>query len=159
MLRGLLAGLAICGASAASAQNAQLSPDFGARIAVIGGCHDCHTAGYGQANGQVDPATALKGSPVGYQGPWGTTYAANLLITASKQTEDEWVDYLKTFTARPPMPWYNVHAFTEDESRSLYQYIVSLGDPGDPAPEYVPPGDPVKTPYSVFAPPIMPNGM
>ena len=38
------------------------------------------------------------------------------------------------------MPWYNVHALTDVESRSLYQYIKSLpGGLGDPAPDAIPP--------------------
>ena len=55
------------------------------------------------------------------------------------------------------MPWYNVHAMTENETRSLYQYIVSLGEPGDPAPEFVPPGQEPTTPYEMMAPPMMPK--
>ena len=66
--------------------------------------------------------------------------------------------FLQTFQAGPPMPWFNVHAFTEGEMRSLYQYIVSLGEPGEPAPDYLPPGQEPKTPYIVIAPPIMPKG-
>ena len=68
------------------------------------------------------------------------------------------MQYLKTFEARPPMPYFNVHAMDESDFRSLYQYIVSLGEPGDAAPEYVPPGQEPKTPYIVIAPPIMPKG-
>ena len=49
-------------------------------------------------------------------------------------------------------------AMEESDIRSFYQYIVSLGEPGDPAPEYVPPGQEPKTPYIVIAPPIMPKG-
>jgi hypothetical protein len=54
------------------------------------------------------------------------------------------------------MPYYNVHALDEIQMRSLYQYIASLGAPGDPAPDYVPPGQKPKFPYAVFAPPTMP---
>ena len=67
------------------------------------------------------------------------------------------VAYLKTFQSLPPMPWYNVHALEENDMRSLYRYIVSLGEPGDPAPEALPPGTTPKTPYIVFAPPVMPQ--
>ena len=75
---------------------------------------------------------ALKGTPLGWQGPWGTTYAANLrLIAKDKGSEDGFVQYAKTFQARPPMPFFNVHAMDESDIRSLYQYIVSLGEPGD----------------------------
>jgi hypothetical protein len=54
------------------------------------------------------------------------------------------------------MPFYNVHAMDEVQMRSLYQYIVALGAPGEPAPDYVPPGQKPKFPYNVFAPPVMP---
>jgi mono/diheme cytochrome c family protein len=139
----------------AIAQDAEVSVSAGERISRIGGCHDCHTAGYNESGGAIDPATALKGSAVGFQGPWGTTYPANLRIIASQKSEDEWVGYLKNLKSAPPMPWYNVHYFTEVENRSLYQYIVSLGEPGDPAPKMVPPGGTPETPYIVFAPPVM----
>ena len=56
----------------------------------------------------MDPATALKGNPVGFQGPWGTTYAANLRIEAAARSEDEFVTYLATLESRPPMPWFNL---------------------------------------------------
>jgi cytochrome c1 len=129
----------------------------GARIAVIGGCHDCHTAGYNESGGQVDPATALKGTPLGYQGPWGTSYAKNLLLTAAQFDEAGWVEYLKTFKTLPPMPFYNVHAFTDAEMKALYAYIKSLGEPGAPAPEALPPGGAPQTPFIVMAPPNMPG--
>ena len=139
------------------AQDTEVSIAKGELVSRIGGCHDCHSVGFGETNGTIDPATALTGNPVGYQGPWGTTYAANLRLIAAEYGEDEWVEYLKTFEARPPMPWFNVHYLDESEMRSLHQYILSLGDPGNPAPPYVPPGTPPTTPYLVFAPPQMPG--
>ncbi len=146
-----LAPLAAMGADVVSVER-------GAKVAVTGGCHDCHTAGYNESAGKVDPAAALKGIPVGWQGPWGTTYAKNLRITVSDKTEDQFLQYARTFETRPPMPWYNVHAMDESDIRSLYQYIKSLGDPGDPMPEALAPGEEPKTPYTVMAPPIMPKG-
>lgn len=141
----------------AIAQDAGISVANGERIAIIGGCHDCHSAGYAESNGKIDPTTALKGNPVGYAGPWGVNYAVNLRLVVAKQSEDDWVNYLKTFEAGPPMPWFNLHIFTADESRSLYQYIKSLGEPGDPAPTRLPPGQAPTTPFIVFAPPAMPQ--
>lgn len=35
------------------------------------------------------------------------------------------------------MPWFGVHAMTDDELRSFYRYVKSLGEPGMPAPQYV----------------------
>jgi len=157
MLKTALIVMSAALSTGAFAQDQQASVELGERISVIGGCHDCHSVNYSETGGKIDPATALKGNPVGYNGPWGTNYAANLRLVASGKSEDDWVSYLKTFEAGPPMPWFNVHAFTEAESRSLYQYIKSLGEPGDPAPANLPPGETPKTPYLVFAPPIMPK--
>jgi len=151
-------GLAATVGMGFAASTDDVSVANGLRISIVGGCHDCHTVGYGESGGKIDPATALKGNPVGYGGPWGVNYAKNLRIDASKMTEDDWVNFLKTFTVGPPMPWYNVHAFTEAEMRSLYQYIKSLGEPGDPVPADVPPGGKVTTPYVDLGTPIMPKG-
>ena len=131
------AGLAL---SIAGAAAQDVSVDFGAHIATIGGCHDCHTVGYNESGGQVDANVALMGSPAGFEGPWGKTFAKNLRLTVKDMSEDDWVKFSDTFQAAPPMPWYNVHAFTDVEARSLYQYIKSLpGDLGEQAPEALPP--------------------
>jgi mono/diheme cytochrome c family protein len=155
----MLFALAMIAAAATQAGAAEISVKRGEQVAVTAGCHDCHTAGYVETGGKVDPAAALMGTPLGWQGPWGTTYAANLRLTAKdKASEDGFTQYLKTFKARPPMPFFNVHAMDDSDIRSLYQYIVSLGDAGVPVPDYVPPGQEPKTPYIVIAPPIMPKG-
>ena len=134
-LAGLGLALSLGGAAAQEA-----SVELGTHLAVIGGCHDCHTVGYNESGGQVDPNVALKGSPAGFPGPWGTTFAKNLRLTVKDMSEDDWVTFSDTFQAAPPMPWYNVHAFTEVEARALYQYIKSLpGGLGDPAPDALPP--------------------
>jgi len=133
-----------------------VSVERGELVSIIGGCHDCHTVGYNEAEGAIDAATALKGNPRGFQGPWGTTYAMNLRLTAAPLTEDGFVVYMKALKSLPPMPWYNVRAIPEDDLRSLYLYIKSLGDPGEQAPTSVPPGDTPRTPYVVLASPQMP---
>jgi mono/diheme cytochrome c family protein len=150
-------GLVACGMLLSSAAVADgISVEQGARIAIIGGCHDCHTDGFATTEGKIDPAKALTGNPVGFQGPWGTTYPSNLRITLSKLSEDEFVNYGHSFKTRPPMPWFNVHKLTDDELRSFYQYVKSLGEPGAPAPDFVPPGGKPTSPFIVFAPPTMP---
>ena len=145
-------------ADAASASNPVASDPVarGKYLIATAGCNDCHTPGFMQLGSKVPESEWLTGVPVGWQGPWGTTYAVNLRLLASTMKEDDWVKYLQTFTARPPMPFYNVHAMDEVQMRSLYQYIVALGAPGEPAPDYVPPGQTPKFPYNVFAPPVMP---
>ena len=133
------------------------SVEAGLRISRIGGCHDCHTQGFAESGGNLDPAVALKGSVVGFMGPWGTTYPTNLRLTVEPMSEDAFVDFAGKLETRPPMPWFNLHHMTDMELRSLYRYIRSLGEPGEPAPEYVAPGETPKTPYIVFAPPRMPG--
>jgi mono/diheme cytochrome c family protein len=139
------------------AADGDVSVARGLHVSIIGGCHDCHTANYNETNGQIDPALALKGTAIGWRGPWGTTYPLNLLITASDKTEDEFVEFASTFETRPPMPWYNVRELEESDVRSLYQYIKSLGDPGDPTPEAVGPDEEPTTPYYPLIPPTMPK--
>ncbi|AQS48944.1 hypothetical protein BMG03_14965 [Thioclava nitratireducens] len=152
----ILAALAaLAGSSAGLAQ--EVSVERGRLVSITSGCHDCHTAGYNESGGKIDPEAALKGVPLGWQGPWGTTYAVNLRDEIKDMDEDGFVEFAKTFDAKPPMPFYNVHAMPESDLRSLYQYIKSLGEPGDPMPEALPPGEAPKTPYIVMAPPMMPN--
>ena len=151
LLAGIWASL-LPGSVAAS--EGEASADRGAIVAITHGCHDCHTAGYIESDGKIDPDKALKGSSIGWRGPWGTTYALNLRLTVVEKarTEDDFVNFAKTFRTRPPMPWYNVHAMDESELRSLYQYIKSLGEPGEQAPEAVGPGEEPKTPYFLLQP-------
>ncbi len=140
MLRTAALAAFLVAAPAAFAADGTVSVEEGARIAIIGGCHDCHTAGYAESAGQIDPAKALAGNPVGFEGPWGTTFAANLRLTAAGfETQEAWVEFLHGLEARPPMPWFNLHAFHDYELASLYLYIKSLGEPGPAAPDYIPP--------------------
>jgi hypothetical protein len=156
-MRAVLLAAAFAAVSVPAFADDAVSVERGRHISIIGGCHDCHTVGYNESGGKIDPATALKGSPLGYRGPWGTTYAMNLRITASTKSEDEFVTFAQSFETRPPMPWYNVHEMEENDLRSLYQYIKSLGEPGDPAPQAADPGAEPATPYIIFAPPVLPK--
>lgn len=142
--------------SQSNARADEPSVERGLYVSIVGGCHDCHTAGYIESGGVIDPTTSLKGKNVGWQGPWGTSYPANLRLVLSNMTEDGFMTYAKTLKSNPPMPWYNVRNMTETDMRSLYRYIRSLGEPGDVTPPFVPPGSRVMTPYVVLSPPQMP---
>jgi len=150
------AGLAIVmGYQAVSGQQAprQSAPaaqqiERGRYIVEIGGCNDCHTAGYAEAGGKAAETDRLKGDALGYRGPWGTTYPTNLRMTLSKLTEDQWVNYGKKLDTRPPMPWFNVRAMTDADLRAVYQYIKAMpGGTGTAAPAFVPPTQTPKQPY------------
>jgi len=112
----------------------------GRYLTIVGGCNDCHTAGYAPSGGQVPETQWLLGdSTVGFRGPWGTTYAPNLRRVAAKMNEDEWVRYVKDLKTRPPMPWFTLKQWLEIDLRALYRYIRQIGPAGEATTAFVPP--------------------
>lgn len=130
----------------------------GEYLVRITGCNDCHTVGYAERQGEVDKAEWLKGSPLGYRGPWGTTYAANLRSRLADMDEAQWLDYSAKLRTRPLMPDFAVRAMSEEDRRALYRFIRSLGPGGSEAPAYLPPGKKPPLPYlELLLPPIAPT--
>ena len=127
------------------------SVSHGRYLVSIAGCHDCHTAGYAQSGGHAPPANWLTGSAVGFQGPWGVSYPANLRLTVHSMTEAEWLVFARA-ERRPPMPWFNLRAMSNQDLTDIYRYIRSLGPAGAAAPAPVGPGGKVSTPYIDFMP-------
>jgi mono/diheme cytochrome c family protein len=123
----------------------------GRYLVQIGGCNDCHTAGYLESAGRVPEPQWLTGGRVGYKGPWGITYAPNLRLLLQGMSEDEWMQRAGK-PVRPPMPWFNLKAMTKSDRRALYHYIHNLGPAGTPAPSYVPPGGTADAPYVDLVP-------
>ena len=101
-------------------------------------------------NGEVPEAQWLTGDPLGWRGPWGTTYATNLRLSMQSLSEEQWVAKAKQLTARPPMPWFNVRRMSEPDLRAMYRYVRHLGPAGKPAPQYVPPDRTPPSPYVQF---------
>ncbi len=110
----------------------------GRYLVQIAGCNDCHTPEYVARNGSVDEADWLTGSRVGFEGPWGTTYPANLRLLASELTRDEWLIHARKPT-RPPMPWFTLRRMTDQDLTAVYRFIRALGPAGKRAPAYEPP--------------------
>lgn len=125
----------------------------GKYLVVIGGCNDCHTAGYLATEGQTPEDLWLTGDTFGWRGPWGTTYGSNLRTVVQGLSEDQWVVLAMNLKARPPMPWFALNQYKEEDLRAMYQYIRQLGPGGGPAPAYVPPDQEPDPPYAVFPPP------
>ncbi len=117
----------------------------------IGGCNDCHTPGYGEKLGVVPMSEWLTGVPVGYRGPWGVTYAANLRLSMSKLTEEQWLQQAK-LPRLPPMPFWALKDMTDADLKAIYQFVRSLGVAGVATPTAVSPGVAVKTPVIDFVP-------
>jgi len=115
-------------------------------------CNECHTPGYVQQLGNIPEEKWLTGNSVGFKGPWGITFPENLRLMMQEFTEDGWVHMAKTFEAQPPMPWFSVHAMSEQDQRAIYQFIRSLGPAGEHAPESIPPGGKTEHEFIVFEP-------
>jgi len=144
-------GAAKAASSAKGANAATL--ERGKYLVKIAGCNDCHTPGYMALAGKVDEKQWLTGDTLGWRGPWGTTYAANLRLYFDKITEDQWVKIARSIETRPPMPWFTLREMTETDLRAIHAYATSLRSAGGPAPAYVPPDKEPKQPYAQFPSP------
>jgi hypothetical protein len=124
----------------------------GRYLFLIGGCNDCHTAGWTASNGKVPEAEWGLGNPVGFRGPWGTSYPPNLRLAASQLTETQWVLLFRHGQGLLPMPWMNYRAMPEADLVALQRFLRSLGARGKPAPDALPPGTEPATPYVDLTP-------
>ncbi len=86
-------------------------------------------------------------SPLGYHGPWGTTYATNLRLRMQELDEPQWLQYSGNLRTRPLMPDFAVRAMSEDDRRAIYRFVRSLGPAGEPAPPALQTGVPPPEPY------------
>ena len=152
--RNILLGAMFAAFAFAMANATAATPDKsiarGRYIAQIGGCNDCHTAGYAPSGGKVPEKDWLMGDALGWKGDWGTTYPSNLRIVLSKLSEDQWIKTAKTLQTRPPMPWFALHDMQEQDLRAFYRFVRQLGPVGNPAPAYVPPGQTPNGPVVQF---------
>lgn len=123
----------------------------GRYIVAVGGCNNCHTPGFTEANGKTPESDWLAGTNVGYYGPWGTTYPPNLrLFVAGVSSEDAWVKFAHDLKTLPPMPWWVLHEMRDSDLRDMYRLIKDLGPKGQDAPPDRPPGQKPKVPYVEF---------
>jgi hypothetical protein len=114
-----------------------------------------HPPGYPEAAGQIPPQQWLTGSPVGFQGPWGTSYPVNLRLYVQQMTEAQWLARVRK-PMRPPMSWFNLRDSNDSDLIAMYRLIRALGPAGEPAPAATAPGKAVTTPYFEFVPKNLP---
>lgn len=127
--------------------------DAGRYLVMIGGCNDCHTPGFAQTNGAQPAETDyLMGDAVGFAGPWGVSYPANLRLSFEAMTEEDFVEMARKGEGRPPMPWPSLKAMSDSDLRAIYRYVKSLGPKGVQAPAPVGPGVKAETPVINFVP-------
>ncbi|WP_428635200.1 c-type cytochrome [Sedimenticola sp.] len=128
----------------------------GQYLIATSGCNDCHTPGYPESGGKIPQSEWLTGNQVGFQGPWGTTYPANLRLTLQGLTEKQWLTLARE-PMRPPMPWFSLREMTDNDLRAIYAFVRSMGPSGNSAPAYAEPGQQVSTPYYDFMPKNLPK--
>ena len=113
----LVAGPTSPGARAADAPHvvAGDSVATGRYLVNYGGCNDCHTPGWSEAPGTIPESKRLTGATVGFQGPWGVWYPANLRLQFSQMSVSRWLALVKSPGAagHPPMPWFDVQSLSE----------------------------------------------
>ncbi|MEO6154808.1 MAG: cytochrome C [Thermomonas sp.] len=127
----------------------------GEYLISMGGCNDCHTPGYGEKSGDVPKDQWLTGDVIGFSGPWGTTYPANLRLKLADMDETAWMKYSGELHTRPIMPDFQLRAMHEDDRRAVFAFIKSLGPAGQPAPAYLPPGQTPPAPHWQL---VLPSG-
>ena len=136
--------------------SAESDIDAGRYLVKIGGCNDCHTPGYVEGimmTGTAMPeADWLKGADVGFSGPWGVSYAANLRLSFQNMDEEQFIEMARKGQGRPPMPWPSLQAMSDEDLSAIYTYIHSLGAAGEPAPAALSPGVAPDRPHIPFIP-------
>jgi hypothetical protein len=124
-------------------------------VAIVGGCHDCHTDGYAEAAGDVPESRKLTGTNTGFKGPWGVSYPTNLRLSVQDMSEEQWMAAARA-PRLPPMPWFNLRDMADDDVRALYRYLRAIGPAGERAPRPVAPDAVVSTPFINFVPQTQP---
>lgn len=130
--------------------------EAGRYLVKIGGCNDCHTPGYVEGvmmSGEAMPeADWLMGGDVGFSGPWGVSYPANLRLSLQNMSEEQFLELSRRGQGRPPMPWPSLQAMSDRDIKAIYAYIRSLGPKGQPAPAPLSPGVAPDRPHIPFVP-------
>jgi mono/diheme cytochrome c family protein len=132
----------------ATASNKEV--ERGRYLVMITGCNDCHTPDFLVNGGKTPEKDRLTGGTMGWRGPWGTTYPANLRLYFNDMAEDQWVQVAREIQRRPPMPYFSLNAMTEADVRAIYKYMRHLGPAGTLAPKFVPPDKEPPQPYVQF---------
>lgn len=133
----------------------------GHQLAYITGCVDCHTPG--TLYGAADTTRMLSGSDLGWEGPWGVSYARNLtpdVETGIGSWSESDIETALRAGHRPdqtpilpPMPWQNFARMSEDDMSALVAYLRSLPPIQHQSPAVIPPGTPATGARLTFPPP------
>ena len=124
----------------------------GRTLVAFGACNDCHTPGWRESDATIPVSRWMTGNEIGFRGPWGTVYPANVRLEFQMISEDQWLAMVRTRGGHPPMTWHNLRALDTEQLRSIYRFVRSLGPAGVEAPLMVSPAKEPTTPYYDVAP-------
>jgi mono/diheme cytochrome c family protein len=133
----------------------------GRELSFASGCNDCHTPG--GLYGAPDTTRMLSGSDLGWEGPWGVSYARNLTPDTEtgigRWSEADIVTALRQgrrpdgSPVLPPMPWPGYAHMSDADAQALAAFIKSLPPVSHGVPDRVPPGQPATGPKVTIPPP------
>lgn len=124
----------------------------GKYLVAFGSCNDCHTPGWRESDGGVPVSGWMTGSRLGYRGPWGTSYPANVRLEFAHISENDWLFMVRTRGGHWPMVWHDLRYLKIGDQRAIYRFIHSLGPRGAVAPANLPPSREPKTKYIWIVP-------
>ena len=124
----------------------------GAALVSFGACNDCHTPGWRESDGTIPKKKWMTGSNIGFRGPWGTVYPANVRLEFHMIDEGQWLSMVRTRGGHPPMTWHDIRGLSVADQRAIYRFVRSLGATGRPSHRDVPPDLTPDTPYYDVAP-------
>jgi len=153
----LLAAFALAPASVSAQEKPHVvaaSPEAaGEYLAIVGGCHDCHTKGWTESKGKIPKEDQFAGiGSYGFRGEWGTNYGKNLRAQFQRDSIDKYIDVMTTTDhgeGKLPMPWHNTAMLSDADLRAIYAYVKSLGPKANAEriPRSVRPGVEPTTPF------------
>jgi hypothetical protein len=153
LMRNLLSGFVIAAAVVSGLVEAHGSPnvdplvDRGRYLVGFGTCNDCHTPGWRESDGSIPVSRWMTGSSLGYRGPWGTSYPANVRLEFQSISENDWLFMVRTRGGHWPMIWHDLRFLKIEDQRAIYRFIRQLGPRGSQSPADLPPGVEPKTSY------------
>lgn len=119
----------------------------GRYLVGFGSCNDCHTPHWRESDGTVPVSAWMTGTRLGYRGPWGTSYPANVRLEFATVSEEQWLFMVRTRAGHWPMVWHDLRLLDIDDQRAIYRFIKSLGVAGSQAPPGLAPSVNPSTPY------------
>jgi hypothetical protein len=125
----------------------------GRYLVGFGSCNDCHTPGWRESNGTIPTSQWMIGTNLGYRGPWGTSYPANVRLEFQQISEEDWLFMVRTRGGHWPMVWHDLRLLKVEDQRAIYRFIKSLGPHGVKTPADLPPSIEPKTRYIWVEPP------